>query len=162
MRVLPGHWKLSVIERCRYKEVGLSLSRKGVCAYMKTTRQAWQSVRTGKKLLGESGGILSPPGSPRKVYKLGSWKCLFWLSRIFSKQIRRKLQYQSLLLSVKYSDNGEKRVNNDALKKITKDKGETSNLQTSKLCYNAVSINAFVLVHLQHCKWAQTLVFHRH
>ena len=39
---------------------------------------------------------------------------------------------------------------------ITKDKGETSTVQTGKLCYNAVSINVFVLVHLQNCKWAQS------
>ena len=52
------------------------------------------------------------------------------------------------MLSVKYSVNGEKRVNNDAMKEITKDRGEMSTVQIGKLCYNAVNINIFGLVHL--------------
>ena len=39
-----------------------------------------------------------------------------------------------------------KRVNSDVMKEITQAKGETSILQTGKLCYNAINIKVFVFV----------------
>ena len=40
-------------------------------------------------------------------------------------------------------------------------KGEMCNLHTGKLCYNAININyILVLVYVQNCKKAQSLVCH--
>ena len=40
-------------------------------------------------------------------------------------------------------------------------KGERCTLQTGKLCYNAININYFlVIVYVQNCKRAQSLVCH--
>ena len=39
-----------------------------------------------------------------------------------------------------------KKGNSDVMKEITQAKGETSILQTGKLCYNAININVFVFV----------------
>ena len=67
----------------------------------------------------------------------------------------------SLVLSIRYRLLTAKKGKTVTPTRTLQAKGEMCTLQTGKLCYNAININyVLVLVYVQTCKRAQSLVCH--